>query len=907
MIWIGLVVGIVIGAGLWGMPGAVVLGFFGWLAGVIVKSRSRDVAASIPAAQARPETLEARVMRLERAVALLEARVPGGAPLAADAAPPDLAVAVAATEPRVEPVAVVEEKSPEMAVFPPSVPAVTEPPSREPVAPNPFMAWLAGGNTIARVGLLILFIGFAFLLKYAADHSMLPVELRVASVAAGGIVLLVLGWRLRERRRGYALGLQGAGVAVLYLTTFAALRLWGLLPAEAAFALLAAIAVFSAILAIRQDALVLAVFGAGGGFLAPILTSTGGGSHVMLFSYYLLLNLGIAAVALYKAWRPLNLLGFLFTFFIGLAWGLKFYRPEHFDTTEPFLIVFFVLYVAIAVLFARRQAPELRNYVDGTLVFGAPLAAFGLQAGLVRGMEFALAFSSLGLAALYIALAAALRFSRRENYTLLAEAFIALGVVFSTAAIPLALDARWTSAAWALEGAAIVWIGIRQHRTLARAFGLLLQVLAGGAYLNAYRAVPDAYPLLDSPFVGAVLLAIAGFWIHRLLLRSRDEVSGPERQLVPFAFVWAAGWWIFAGHHEIVAFVPRELTLNAHIVFLAATALALGALALRWQWVEATWAALSLLPVLVLFALVSFAGHSHPFAHYGGIAWPFAVATHLWILRRLEPEGYPRYADTLHAGAMVLVAALGAVELHWVAETFTARGTAWSVASVAVVPALLVLLASSRWAESRWPVMDRGRAYHASASVAIVLALVAWSFYANATHDGRSDPLPYLPLLNALDLAQILAGLAAASAWMALRRMSPPFAAMISGRAAAAIGGVVAFVWLNGILLRSLHHWADVPYHFDGVTRSVLAQASLSIFWSALALAIMVVATRIARRPLWMVGAALMAVVVAKLFLVDLSHVGGIERIVSFIAVGVLMLVIGYFSPVPPRKPENSA
>ena len=439
-----------------------------------------------------------------------------------------------------EPVEAPPAPAPERVLEPPKV-----------AMPNPFMAWLAGGNTIARVGLLILFIGFAFLLKYAADHEMLPVELRVASVAAGGIALLVLGWRLRESRRGYALGMQGAGVAVLYLTIFAALRLWGLLPAEAAFALLAAIAVFSAILAIKQDAMVLAAIGAGGGFAAPILTSTGGGSHVMLFSYYLLLNLGIAAIAFYKAWRPLNVLGFLFTFFIGLAWGFKYYRPEHFETTEPFLVAFFLLYVAIAVLFARRQAPALRHYVDATLVFGMPLAAFGLQAGLVRGMEFALAYSSLALAAFYVILAAVLHRARRESYAMLAEAFLALGVVFATAAIPLALDARWTSAAWALEGAAIVWFGIRQSRTLARAFGLLLQVLAGLAYLESYRRLPAGIPLVDAAFVGALLLALAGLWTHRLLLRAREEVSPVERFLVPFAFAWGISWCPAKSHHAM--------------------------------------------------------------------------------------------------------------------------------------------------------------------------------------------------------------------------------------------------------------------------------------------------------------------------------------------------------------------
>ena len=114
----------------------------------------------------------------------------------------------------------------------------------------------------------------------------------------------------------------------------------------------------------------------------------------------------------------------------------------------------------------------------------------------------------------------------------------------------------------------------------------------------------------------------------------------------------------------------------------------------------------------------------------------------------------------------------------------------------------------------------------------------------------------------------------------------------------------LAFLWLNGILLRSIHHWADVPYRFDPMMRSVIVQAALSIFWTILALALMVTATRMARRGVWMLGAALMGVVVVKLFVIDLSHVGGIERIVSFIGVGVLMLVVGWFAPVPPRHAE---
>jgi uncharacterized membrane protein len=83
---------------------------------------------------------------------------------------------------------------------------------------------------------------------------------------------------------------------------------------------------------------------------------------------------------------------------------------------------------------------------------------------------------------------------------------------------------------------------------------------------------------------------------------------------------------------------------------------------------------------------------------------------------------------------------------------------------------------------------------------------------------------------------------------------------------------------------------------------SRLVQAALCILWMLLALGAMVAATRRALRSLWIVGACLMGVVVGKLFVVDLDGVGTIERIVSFIGVGALMLAVGYLSPVPPSQ-----
>ena len=81
----------------------------------------------------------------------------------------------------------------------------------------------------------------------------------------------------------------------------------------------------------------------------------------------------------------------------------------------------------------------------------------------------------------------------------------------------------------------------------------------------------------------------------------------------------------------------------------------------------------------------------------------------------------------------------------------------------------------------------------------------------------------------------------------------------------------------------------------------------MSIFWAFLALATMLIATRTRTRIVWLTGALLLGVVVIKLFLIDLSSIGTVERIVSFVGVGLLMLVLGYFSPLPPAAEERTS
>ncbi|HEX4333211.1 MAG TPA: DUF2339 domain-containing protein [Usitatibacter sp.] len=895
MVWLFMIGGAVLGALVGGnFPAFLAFGFIGWVVGMIVKAlRTPSVTppAKAPvAATATFEQLVQRVAALEGRLARLEAGIVIEQPVT-PAAP------VTPVKTGAQPEPATESKAEGLRT------SSAPPPSQEKQEkPNFIVAWFTGGNTIVRVGLVILFFGLAFLVKYGVEHAVIPVELRVAAVAAAGIALLGVGWRLRAKRPEYALSLQGAGVAVLYLVVFGSLRLYHLLPAPMAFFLLALIAMFSAFLAIGQNSLALAVFGAAGGFLAPILASTGEGSHVMLFSYYAVLNAAICAIAWFRAWRVLNVLGFLFTFLIGLLWGMRSYRPELFDTTEPFLVGFWLMYVAIAILFARNQVAAHKSYVDGMIVFGVPIAAFGLQAGLMRSSdysEFGLAFSSVAAGAVYLGLSALLR-RVGQRWILLAESFLALGMVFVSLAIPLALDARWTSAAWALEGAMVAWVGTRQGRRLMRGFGILLQVLAGIAFIKAWPELPPGPPLADAAFVGMALIAIAGLITHRLLARSAARDSW-EEALKPVFFLWGLAWWIAGGVHEITVQVDSNYEVNSVLAFLSVSVLVFAWLGRRPHWAAARWPEWFFAPVMLLMAFASIIDLGHPLAYLGWIAWPLAFGTHFYALRRDEETVPAGWVAWPHAIGAVVLAMLGVKELGWLATEFTAPETAWALSAYIVAPSIVLLALSSRVADARWPVSTHMAAYRQGSAMVLVVAMAFWSLFINFEHAGSSDPLPYLPILNAIDLGHLLAIFAVVAWWMSLRRCELRTPPLLEGRLGMAAAGAVLFIWLNAVLLRTMHHWMGVAYNPDALMSSVEVQAALSVFWAALALTTMLIATRQARRTLWVVGASLMGVVVVKLVLVDLSRLAGLERIISFIGVGVLMLVIGYFSPVPPK------
>ncbi|WP_454903992.1 DUF2339 domain-containing protein [Variovorax gossypii] len=1223
MWFIGIIAGLFIGALFESVPVALVLAVAGafLLPRLIGKKKApphRTEAERIPGqAPADPAVadggmmkLQRRVTELEQRVAMLERRLTQGAgDIAVQAtelpAVPEVTLAEVPLPPA-QPlevqrpqVAVVQVPRPEAAPEPaaPAIPVakppvaapapVRRPPPPPPVPlrdrlPAPIANLIFGGNMLVKLGVLILFLGLAFLLRYTAERVTVPIELRYAAVALVGAGLLVLGWLLRNKRAGYALILQGAGIGVFYLTTLAAMKLSGLLPAGVGFAFLFGVAVLSAALAVLQNAPVLAIVAALEGFAAPVLASTGSNQPVGLFTYLLVLDIGIVLIAWFRAWRVLNLIGFVGTFTLAAGWAHKYYTDDQYATVQPFLIVFFLLFTAIGLLFARRtlfDAPvqpaqplatraldTLRRAgrVDSSLVFGTPMVAFGMQVLLMRPWEYGAAFSAMALAAFYLLLGRLVFATQPKGLALLAEAYAIVGVIFGTLAIPLGLEGQWTGAAWAVEAAGMYWLGARQQRVYARAFSF---VVFAGAVLKLLEATrldaAPGHPLLDGSVIGPVLVAVSAFamWaIHRrarldegkgveavaggalpwlgmaaltLLLwqwwtppwaaaatavlasvtfavairfalsplaqvsfgmqalavagfiatlhrtgeiadgrvlesgwqgavaatvialsvlgsaawsmlqahraalargvqpvwstgnvlgvlagvsllhlamlfqlslaqaallwpltatvvlwvalrmahfplaalagvlqvisalafgatqsaeldaagapafaslrfwtpvvlglaallagdwlrdEARPRVSEPAGSArkrwanawcaIPVVLwapvVWGLGWWLFGMLDESVRVLDRH-GLSSHVpaaamaVVLVTSALA-ALVAHRRDWSQLGKATIATLPGFGLIAAYCIVGGPTlfyvPSSALGWIAWPLALAWHLRLLRAQKQWFEAWVLTPFHVAGFWLFLLLAARECQWQLGRVGAEWSSWQLLGWAIVPALVLWAMRSRALLQRWPLSEYRPAYLELAATPVAAYLLAWVWVTNAVSPGDAAPLPYVPLLNPLELAQWLVLFALVLWWRALPTAS---FARVQPMVAKGAAGFTGLALLTGMVLRTCHHDAGVEWRFDALYASWLTQAALSITWAVCGVVAMVLGHSRRVRTLWVAGAALLGVVVLKLFFVELADRGGLFRIVSFIAVGALLLLVGYFAPVPPKREE---
>ncbi len=364
-----------------------------------------------------------------------------------------------------------------------------------------------GSHWLNRIGIAAVLIGVSYFLKLAFDSNWIGPAGRVAIGLLGGIAVVL--WSERFRSRGYRMfsySLKAVGIGVLYFSLWAAFQVYHLMPPAVVFVCMIIVTAATCAMAWSQDAEVLAVFAITGGFSTPLLVSTGQNREIALFSYVVLLDLGILALVAFKPWRRLLLLGFVGTLLLYVGWNSEFYDRSQITPTLLFTTLFFLIFAIAPLLMLRQERgvgimPLILAFVNACTYF--------LQA-YVMIMDIShteMAWFSLALAAVYLGLNSLRPKSDAAGEYNLRLMHLALAVGLVTVAIPIRLDGHWITIGWFVEAAALLWVGQRIKSDLLNVFAVTALVL-GVVRLLAYDDF-DTSQLILNLRVATYAIAIA--------------------------------------------------------------------------------------------------------------------------------------------------------------------------------------------------------------------------------------------------------------------------------------------------------------------------------------------------------------------------------------------------------------
>jgi uncharacterized membrane protein len=631
-----------------------------------------------------------------------------------------------------------------------------------------------GKRWIAWAGAIVLFVGVAFFLKYAFDNGLIGPTGQIVIGILAGIAFLVAGSRFISKGwRVFGQTIIGLGLAILYATFFAAFAAYEerVMSQTVAFGCMVAVTAAGVALAILHDGLPMALLAVLGGILTPMLLSTGKDARDALFTYLLLLDLGVLAVAFFRGWRLLDALALAGTFVLYGGWYVQFYKPAAMAPALAWLGGFYAVFLALPFVYhlVRRKRFTIERFI---MALANAAFAFGFAWDMLhRDYAFSLGFVALGMAAAYLALGSIIRRRLPEDTPMLFGA-IALTVTLLTLAVPLQLHANGVLLAWAMEGPILAYLGYRFRYPPVRAFAAAVLVVAVGRLFFS----DDTWPLHAGSYV--------------LVLNRRFLTA----MMVPLAM------GLYAAVHQ---WQRKDSTTLDRAMKLAGALLA-GLLAL----------------VIATVELGDWMQEIH-----GDLAAVSGV-TALWAL---GAAGY------LLAGRMARASA------GW---TWGAGGLVWLVAAV------FGLMAFAQYAGAEHRLVLNLRF---AACMLVVLAAFAY---------GWGIPRTRLAQEN---LSQTFC-------WVGL---------------SAGIAGL--------LLLLSAEAYSYCADTIDNYTSAYRAgQMSVTVIWGVYAAGLLAIGFWRRVRALRLAGLGLFALAAGKLVLVDMTGVQDIYRIVSFVALGLLMVAASY-------------
>ncbi len=735
--------------------------------------------------------------------------------------------------------------------------------------------WIFQGNPVLKAAIGILVVGIVLLLRFATEHWQISLAIKLGVIALVSLLVTGLGYSLVQKNRSFALALEGLGLGALFLTLFFAyynLVIPDLLVAAVLFVLIMAVTLY---LSFRQNSFELAVMALLIAYLAPFTLPVRNATAVELIAYYLVINIGVATLTSLKPWKILNQIAFLVTAIVGGAYALIHgVSTERYSMTALILAhsaVFIWLGFRFSQLLVQHDLQQfrLKPILDIGLIFAAPISAYIF----LYLLHFDERTWQAGLSLIYAVVFAGCWLWSRRSHTLnsIANSYLSLMLIFIALIPPILLEGEWSVIGWAIEGVLIYSWALEKQLKVGQYLSMGLLIMAGLSSLYYLVELNPTPRHIFWTLSGCYLAVILVSQLKDRYIQQLDELSTSFLSLLSFS----ASLMLFALLQD--EFNATE----AHVYSLAIVVLiyvALNEIILRknqhWSWLIPKWCGLSL---LMLIGVVLVFEHSQNTVLVWDNQWArviFGLATVLLTWQWLRPS-----SGLLLSKEWFSLGALGSLTLASMCLI-----PSMPYISMVILPLALCFWSYKQARGSAWPMLWQ--------SNSTLVLMAAWLLCSQLLSQ-QAFQYYLLPVLNPFDLVSI--AMLVSFIWMLLQQVQ---AGRDKGMMAVLM--VLSLLWLcSYILLRALHRYFGTPLNSLEVWSNATVQLSLTILWVLLAFATMWIATLKSLKPMWILGGSILVMVTLKLVLFDLSHIGTLTRVLSFLLAGGVMLLIAYVAPMP--------
>jgi len=393
-----------------------------------------------------------------------------------------------------------------------------------------------GTRWIGRIGVLAIIFGVAFFLKYSFDNKIIGETGRVVLGILWGAIFLGAGEYLQKKKNLglYGQMLSGCALAVLYLSLYAAFALYHLIPAPLAAAGMLAITTTGMTLSIRYTAYSLAAIALLGGFLTPIMLSTGQNQPFTLFGYILLLDTGTLLLVRFRKWPSLVVASLLGTVLLYFGWHSEFYSDTQQWLASSIVLVFFILY-NLHIFISRSYYENIDTIFDQIVIFGSAaffFLAFFAQCHWV--ITWPVKIFTLGMAVVEVFLAMLVD-KQESNALTKVVSYATVSVIMTVIATFIILEQRWIMPALTAEMVVMGWFGFKMDLPKLRQGAYLLGLLVLIRFLYDINLNFEPFQSFVPVFNGRFLVcatAVTGFYIFLYIISHYKENLAPNESNV---------------------------------------------------------------------------------------------------------------------------------------------------------------------------------------------------------------------------------------------------------------------------------------------------------------------------------------------------------------------------------------